>query len=158
AFIGLSLVFLVCGIGLWFNQQWARWVTVGLALLLAAQVGVLLATQGVTLIRIIFIICALSGAWQIWRDFSPEKIADTEDQKRPLLSFVLLLREPRYLETNILAQILSSAWGGDYSSQDGEKTGRFVVGETPVFLINSPGGFFMLNNFSRPYFDNPETV
>jgi len=73
------------------------------------------------------ILAALSGSWQIWKEFSPAQIAEIKGKKRPLISFVLLLREPRYLEKAILAQILSAAWGGDYSSEEGEKTGRFVV-------------------------------
>jgi len=155
----LGLLFLVCGIGLWFNQQWARWATIILALLLAAQAGVLLVTKGPNLLRVGIILAALSGSWQIWKEFSPEQIAEVKGTKRPLISFVLLLSEPRYLEKAILAQILSAAWGGDYSSEESEKTGRFVVGQSPLFMINSPEGFFMLNNFSRPYFDeSPETV
>jgi len=155
----LGLLFLFCGIGLWFNQQWARWATIVLALLLASQAAVLLVTKGPNLLRIGIILAALSGSWQIWKEFSPEQIDGDHEKKRPLISFVLLLREPRYLETTILAQILSSAWGGDYSCNDKEKNGEFVVGESPVFMIKSPQGIFMLNNFAGPYIDqSPEAI
>ena len=149
----VGLLFLTCGIGLWFNQQWARWATIVLALLLAVQASMLLVTKGPNLLRIGIILAALSGSWQIWKEFAPEQIDKDENKRRPLISFVLLLREPRYLETTILAQILSSAWGGDYSSEDKGKTGEFVVGESPLFMIKSPKALFILNNFARPYFD-----
>ncbi len=31
----------------------------------------------------------------------------------------------------------------------------YVVGDTPLFMIGHQGGFFLVNNFHRPYFDDP---
>jgi uncharacterized protein YegJ (DUF2314 family) len=100
----------------------------------------------------------------IWKAFSPKKIAEGED--KPIISLVLLLKEPRYLEARIVAEIVSSAWGGKYSFSDmdedkanhDEVETRWVVGRSPLFLIQCPEGMFMLNNFSQPYWSNKEEV
>jgi uncharacterized protein YegJ (DUF2314 family) len=159
-FLILGLAFLVCGIGLWFNQQWARWATVLLMVLLSAECAVLMLTKKINLLRGVYLPLSLYGSWLVWKEFSPTKITEAARKKRPLISLVLLLRKHRYLEAKILAQIVSSAWGEDYSSGDDaeEKSGRFVVGESPLFIINSPQALFMLNNLDRPYFDDLQAV
>jgi uncharacterized protein YegJ (DUF2314 family) len=66
------------------------------------------------------------------------------------------LREPRYLEASVLAQIAGNAWGGRYAAGEGEveedHQAGFVVGQSPLFLVNSPQGVFAINNFSTRYF------
>ncbi|MFN7140514.1 MAG: DUF2314 domain-containing protein, partial [Limisphaerales bacterium] len=74
------------------------------------------------------------------------------------ISLVLLLKDPRYLEASILANVVSSAWGEEYSAAGDGDTGRFVVGESPLFLIHGPQGVFAVNNFSAPYFNNMEKL
>lgn len=90
-----------------------------------------------------------------WDD--AETDADGRDE-RPLISIVLLLSAPRYLEDKILAQEVQSAWGGDYTSEDEEKADGFVVGESPMFIVKSPHGMFMIHNRSNPYFDDLDEV
>lgn len=161
----------ICGVGLWFNQQWARWIAVAMALFAGGYCAVMMFTKGFTLIRLIYLPVTLWMAWATWKEFSPEKITadrdesgddaegeDSED-KKPMISLALLLREPRYLESAVLAQIVSSAWGGDYSGDENDgETQRYVVGESPLFMVNSPDGMFIIHNHPRPYFDNPEAV
>src|SRR5437870_2981255 len=72
-FTVLGLLFLGCGAGLWFNQQWARWATIVLMLLLAADCATLLVLKGVTLFRAFYLAAALLGAWQVWKEFSPAR-------------------------------------------------------------------------------------
>jgi hypothetical protein len=79
----VGLLFLVCGIGLWFSHRWARWATIILALLLACQAAVLLVTKGPSFLRIGIILAALSGSWQIWKEFSPKQIAGADENDRP---------------------------------------------------------------------------
>src|SRR5256885_1284114 len=153
--IGLGVIFAICGSGLWFGQPWARWFTVFALLLFSGYSGVLLATKGFDWVRLGALICGIWTAWQTWSDFSPDKNAEqqeeedereNEEEKRPLISLALLLREPRYLDSSILSQIVSAAWGETYGhGEDGHEneSSRFVVGESPLFLIQSPRAMFM---------------
>ena len=77
---------------------------------------------------------------------------------KPMISIVLLLDSPRYLEDMVLAGIVEEAWGGDYTSGDEDAQDGFVVGEAPVYVIKCPHGIFMVNQFDRPYFDEVDEV
>lgn len=160
-------VMVICSIGLWFNQQWARWVALSANVLLAGYWVYLIFNRGFNSARLICTTGSLLFAWWVWKNFSPTQIAATtassdvddteEEKKKPMISLVLLLRELRYLEAPVLAQILSSAWGGEYSSgdsDDDEETQRFVVGKSPLFAVQSPEAFFVVHNFDRQYFDD----
>jgi uncharacterized protein YegJ (DUF2314 family) len=102
-------------------------------------------------------------AWQFreaikgWDDLEPDE-EDADENERPMISIVLLLRAPRYLEDKILAQEVQSAWGGDYTGEDEEKADGFVVGESPMFIVKSPHGMFMIHNHPSPYFDDLDKV
>lgn len=88
------------------------------------------------------------------------------EAKEPMVSMVLLLKESRYLEARILAQVVSSAWGGEYEFQDCSEppnldpdsggSGRLVTGATPLFTILAPDGLYIVHNQARPYFDDVE--
>src|ERR1041385_3454925 len=105
--LGLSAISLVCGTGLWLDQQWGRWFTVfsliGFSIFSAEQ----LIIKGYNWVRLGSLLAPLWTAWQVWKDFAPSKDSrDEEDTpKKPMISLALLLREPRYLEAKIFAQI-----------------------------------------------------
>ncbi len=84
---------------------------------------------------------------------------EADDESGPMISLVLLLREPRYLEATILTEIVEAAWGGKYSGDEheDEKDG-FVVGEPPMFAVQSPEAFFMVNNIDQPYIEDLDAV
>ncbi|HEX5219092.1 MAG TPA: DUF2314 domain-containing protein [Verrucomicrobiae bacterium] len=149
------------GVGLWFNQQWARWSAIALTLVAVGFIGFRMSQRGFSFLGTAGMIMGLVGAWFIWREFSPEKIAETAeaaeagDKPKSMISLVLLLREPRYLEARILAPIVSSAWGQEFSGDDTEEDStRFVVGESPMFAVQSPEGFFVIHNFPSQYFED----
>jgi uncharacterized protein YegJ (DUF2314 family) len=153
----IGLLHAFCGVGLWFQQRWARWATVVLILGVAGFSGYLLVTKSFALTKLILLLGGLYIAWQVWKEFAPDKLA-REDDCQPMISLVLLLRQPRYLEASILAHIVSSAWGGNYASIEDEESTRFVVGESPLFMVQSPEGMFIVHNFDRQYFDNTDAV
>jgi uncharacterized protein YegJ (DUF2314 family) len=160
--LGLGVIFLICGAGLWMDQQWGRWFTIVALVLFSIVSGVMMFTKGFTWIRLGSVLAPIWTAWQVWKDFAPTQDGEDEpdEEKRPLISLVLLLREARYLEAGILANIISSAWSETYTAGDEteEESERFVVGDSPTFIIQSPRALFMLHNFSRPYFDDVEAA
>jgi uncharacterized protein YegJ (DUF2314 family) len=115
-----------------------------------ATLGVFLASFGLTL----------------WVLRSRRRKRKAKEAKAPMISMVLLLKEPRYLEARILAQIVSSAWGGEYEFRDtpeppepstpNEGSSMLVAGATPIFGIFAPDGFYVLHNRSEPYFEDVE--
>jgi uncharacterized protein YegJ (DUF2314 family) len=149
---------MIVGVGLWFNQQWARWGAIALTLVAVGFMGFKMSQRGFDLLGTAGMITGLVGAWFIWREFSPKKIAETaesDNKPKAMISLVLLLREPRHLEAKILAQIVSSAWGQEFSGDDAEEdSAPFVVGESPMFAVQSPEGFFVVHNFPSQYFDD----
>jgi len=160
-----ALVLTGCGVGLWFCQQWARWIAMGAQIFLGGYWSYKLFTTGFQWMDAGCVIGAGYFTWALWYHFAPARIAAHNDsdesegeekEQKPMISLVLLLRQPRYLEAAILAQTVSSAWGGDYSSaeDDDENSERFVVGESPLFAVQSPEAFFVVHNFDRPYFDD----
>ncbi len=161
ALLSIGVSFTICGVGLWFNQQWARLAAIAVLLVLGCLGLFVLVTKGIGLKRLFFFLGPVATAWWIWRDFDPRRIAEEAeetDDSKPMISMVLLLRQPRYLEEAVLAQIVSSAWGGDYATEDAEGKGQWVTGETPLFMIQSPHGMFIVNNFSVPYWNDKEAV
>ena len=165
---------LIAGAGLWFSRQWARWAATLLFVVLAGVEVWLVLAKGFSWMKLIWLACATLAAWSIWRDFDPRRIGveDEAGEEKPMISLVLLLRQHRYLEGPILAQIVSSAWGGDYVVLDPDETDcehpdrksdteeliRWVGGRSPFFMVNVPEGLFVVHNHDRPYFDEPEKV
>ncbi len=81
----------------------------------------------------------------------------------PMVSLVLLLREPRYLEGRVLAEILHSAWGltfsvaeGDEKTDDSKETAGkpWIGGKNPIFMANTGTAMFVVHNHERSYFDD----
>ncbi len=83
---------------------------------------------------------------------------DQEGTEKPMIAFVLLQKQPKYLENMILAKMVESAWGGNYSSGDEDQADGFVVGESPLFVIKAPFGMYLVHNHANPYWNNTNEV
>lgn len=156
------------GLGLWLWKDWARWLSIGLLLVMAGFGLWQLSRGGITFVGVMAPLGTLYLAFLVWREFNPRlrEAGGLDDDKKPMISFVLLLKEPRFLEAKILAEIVSAAWGGHYTSNDmesetaseeeaaGKADARFVVGQSPMFMVSAPEAMYIVNNFDRPYFDN----
>jgi len=139
-----GLVTTVCGVGLWFQQQWARWGAIAMCLTVALfYLTMRLLDHTFGIMTLMLVLGSSYGAWHIWRSCRKPTALEEAKGKKPLVSLVLLLREPRYLEARVLAQSVSAAWGERYSGgDDGEKdSARWVVGETPIFMTNPPKAY-----------------
>lgn len=162
--LGLGAAMLPIGLGLWFCAQWARIAGV-VIMLTSSAVGLWMLTRfRVSLVGVVAPIASAAFAWQIWREFDPRRIEAESADRKPMISFALLLREPRFLDAQILAQSVSAAWGGEYVASDieadsprdsGTEESRWVVGRSPLFLVHSPEGLFLVHNHDQPYFDEP---
>lgn len=99
-----------------------------------------------------------------WLNARKRASDDLENDDRPLISIVLLLSEPLYLEDGILAHLASDILGepvGLASDQEADtNTGReaFVAGHPPIFIVHSQLGTFSVNNIDAPYFKDPDEV
>jgi len=86
---------------------------------------------------------------------------ESEEDSGPMISFVLLQRNPKYIEDVTLTKMVESAWGGDYSSSEGveEQTGDgFIVGESPLFVIQSKHGMYLVHNHAQAYWNDMESL
>lgn len=159
---------LFSGLGLWLRKEWARWMSIGLLMLMSGIGLWQLGQRGFTFVGLLAPLGSLYLAFLVWREFNPALLAqvDPEGTTKPMISFVLLLKEPRYLEARILAECASAAWGGQFTSSDPESEtssddpkqetaeSRFVVGQSPLFMLSTPEAMYIVNNFDRPYFDD----
>ncbi len=66
------------------------------------------------------------------------------------VSFVLLLREPRALNNEMVRAAAKRAWGVDLSSQDPNST-DFIVGDTMIFTLETGGHHFSVTMNEGPY-------
>ncbi|HTI72511.1 MAG TPA: DUF2314 domain-containing protein [Candidatus Limnocylindria bacterium] len=170
AAIALGVLLFASGIGLWSNRTWARWPAI-------AVFSVLLLMQGFTMVghkltlsslinlgSLIYLIGAIFVYFSPHRREGPESDPQAKPEDSPLVSLVLLLRKPRYLDARILASYLESAWGGKYTVVDGKSAPeasnspdglpRLVVARPPSLVVTAPTGVFAVHNFDRPYGDN----
>src|SRR5678815_2015523 len=67
-FGAMCLVASACGAGLWFLQQWARWLLIGLFVLMSGNAVFTLATSGFTWVRLLYVLAPLCAAWGVWRE------------------------------------------------------------------------------------------
>lgn len=90
-----------------------------------------------------------------------------EDDSGPLVSLVHLRSSPRYLESPVLANILSDAWGleilvGDEEDDEEDERGDgFVIGTNPIFFVvvkRPVAGALIVHNHDSQYFDDPKAV
>lgn len=79
-----------------------------------------------------------------------ERDDDADGSAKPLISLVLLLRKPRRLDDQKLADVIQKAWGIEMRLHD-PKAIDFVVGVSPTFMIACRGQHFSVHNFKIPY-------
>lgn len=82
-------------------------------------------------------------------------------RRRPenrMISLVLLLREERYLDAEILRRLAGRVFGVEF--EDFEEAENFVVSlqDDLNYLMQFRGQLFLINNFARPYFDDLDEV
>lgn len=168
---GMPLV--ASGVLLWLRRGWIRWPSSALLTLLAlAQMGGI-ASWGFGWGRLFILLGLVWTAFDVFRHFSPHALASSESEAtdgesgpRPMISLALLLRRPRHLDAQMLARYCEGAWGGEYrvlSSGDSprpparDEEPGWVTGRTPVLIVGSPDGVFVVHNHDRPYF-GPRTT
>ena len=172
----LGTCFWVIAILIWQEVRGAIWVGLGVCLLLALAhlLRVLLMQHWISLV---YGISFASIGWGCWDglqkmkrgadqgnsgiDEQSESSDSANDE--PLASLVLFQREPKYLEANILARILQTAWGQPYRSGDepdaADDDSEFnVVGENPIYMITGDQGVFVVHNHDEPYFEELDEV
>ena len=96
-----------------------------------------------------------------WSTDAPEE--DSDEDSGPMISFVLLQRNPKYIEDVTLTKMVESAWGGDYSSpQEGDEDepsgDGFIIGESPLFVIQSKHGMYLVHNHEQTYWNDMESL
>lgn len=120
-------------------------------------------THDLTFWRIGGVVCAVWGLINHCRD-RPRFLAlphsasgdGPDGNEGPKYSLVLWLREPLYLDASILGQIASRAFGLPFN--EGDDCDCFVVGKETNHIMRVRDAWFLIHHWTRPYFDNPETV
>ena len=79
----------------------------------------------------------------------------TESAEEPMISLVLLLRQPRYLDEAILRQSVHQAWGIDLSEAGPDAT-EFIVGDGTPMFIQCRRGTYLVNNIPVAYIEDRE--
>ncbi len=154
---GIWLLF--SGYGVWRNRLWGYWFGLLATAYISIRLGVLLAKGPFDALQLVF---CLSFVWFTVALFMERPRRKKDD--RPLISLVLLLGESRKMDVDSLAQRTSIAWGvpvetakdKDVSQDENVAQKTYVVGTTPLFMIGHQGSFYLVNNFDRPYFDEPD--
>ncbi len=151
-------IILAVGIAVWFQQPWARLGGVIYFLLVAGGKLYQQATTDFSLPQMLAVAGCASLGWALWRWREPPAKA----AKRPLVSIVLLLRQPRFLNDKAVARAAAAAWDEKFSTGDPRQDGNVVSGESPLFVIRTPAASYLLHNQDQTYFDEdkhalPET-
>jgi uncharacterized protein YegJ (DUF2314 family) len=163
-----GLCFAVVSVGLWFRQGWARWAGVGVTIVLLLLGITSFVRDGVSFNNILKFSIVLWYFWALWewdvrKDAAEHEVDGAEGEKK-MVSLVQFLREPRYLDAQILANMASRAWGKTVTAggNEGEKdlpifeSSPFVVGESPNLIAMCDGLFFSILNMSAPYVPDVE--
>ncbi|MEZ5299277.1 MAG: DUF2314 domain-containing protein [Verrucomicrobiales bacterium] len=169
----VSALYLLIGIGAWQENGAAVRMGVGVFGVFAVmRLGTLLLNFSWSKIGMAILFAYLS--WEYWVSLKAMREAEAlgaddgdgggdgenDEEDTPMISLVLLLSEPKYLDEKVLGGILETAWGGDYTSGDEDRQDGFVVGGDGVpFLVKSPQGVFLIHNWPSRYPDiSDETI
>lgn len=162
-YVSLSLFSIgaTIGIGVWLEKTWAIRIALGIALLLTMYqlyllFGVEFSTKRLTWTAIFG--CMLWTAWDCLRKSTTgsadKKSGSNADEESTLISIVMLLREPKYLDETMLQAVIERAWGVELN----EESGSFLVGESPMYVLKTPERMFLIHNHETPYFNDTEEV
>jgi uncharacterized protein YegJ (DUF2314 family) len=171
------------------GQRWSRWLWAAWVLLLIVSQTMDGFLQGWTLMRgaglVALLVMAIAGYFVFFRGAKGGE--SEEEEYRPFLSLVLLLREPRYLDATVLAALASRAWGievtgtsaeepdddddddaepsakvapqeADAGHEDADEDESCIIGDSPLYFGSHPDALFAIHHFDRPYFDDPEEI
>lgn len=158
--VATGLWFLVLGSGIWRKQPWTRWAATVTSMVIAIWGFYLWVKLGFAWSRALTAACASYGAWAFWHELVPDDAPDT-----PMISLVLLLKQPKYLEAAVLAEVLKSAWNlpfevgqGDAEEGKDDKAKPFVVGESPLFMVSAGDAMFVVHNHGTGYFSDVDKL
>lgn len=151
--------FLLAGMGVWRNRLWGYWLGLLATGAVAVKIGLLLLSAPFQWQRLLFLGCFSWFTIALFMERPHRKRKDA-----PLISLVLLLRDSRFMDVHTLAEQVSKAWGipvetakeRDVTEDENVADKTYVVGTTPIFMIGHQGGFYLVNNFNQPYFDEPD--
>ena len=176
----IVVLFLAQAILLWKRQKAGIYVALFTLAIAAIFFGWAIFAKGFTIQRGIFIAVMLFSIYSRWNKFGDllrgratwddsedkderrhfkEQADQANDEEsgddKPMTSIVLLRRTPKPLDDKILLEIVRDAW--DEPRKLGDED-IFVVGESPLFILKSPQGMWMVHNHPRPYFDDKSTA
>jgi uncharacterized protein YegJ (DUF2314 family) len=157
-----SSLMLISAVGIWFRRRWAVWIALAGVTIYAGLIVRGAFLTGWSLYTAGTLACLAWFGWQVRSAWGPEDEDAGDAPRKPMTSFALLLKEPRALEAVVLAKILSKAWGGEWRTGDapGDEPaqGHWIVGESPLFMVGSTSGMFLVHNVGRPYFEDPKAA
>lgn len=156
--LGVAVIVLLIALGKAMGKRWAEWLALLMYLGSVVYLARMWAITPSSLKWAVFLLIAIWAAWTTWRKLRSSSVENDGENSKPIISLVLLLSQPRYLEDEVLAHIIESAWGGDYTNEDEQKRDGFVVGRDKIYVVKSPMGIFTINNFSSSYWQDVQTV
>lgn len=160
-----GLLSVVAAFGAYRHRRWAAWLGLGVLVALVGFSIFFLIVLGTSARRVVGIFGGLYLLWDFWRQtrlWTEDEPDSDQERPTPLVSLVLLLKEPMHLDATILARIASKAWDAEVQTID--ETGdddsgvSFVGGDSPHFIGSHGGGFFAIHNFDQPYFEDVENI
>lgn len=95
------------------------------------------------------------GFWS-WLKRKMGRPATRQSSGKPPIALVLLLNQPRHMDSTTLAEIATDTLGVTFCDDDQEATDNFVTGSPPSFVVKHGEHYFLINTFPRPYMDDPE--
>jgi uncharacterized protein YegJ (DUF2314 family) len=147
----------------WVVSRGARIAIVGSVLGLAFAIAWWLKGRGDLLTGLVVLLGGAALARWCWGKLVARAAAHAADA--PMVSLVLLLKQPRYLEAPVLAEILRAAWDVTFSvsAADEKKSENtsgqpWIIGQNPIFMVNTGGAMFVVHNHERLYFGEVENL
>jgi len=143
-------IILAVGIAVWFQQPWARLAGALYFALVAGGKLYQQYTSDFTAPQMLAVGGCLSLCWALWHWTDLPR----HGPKRPLVSIVLLLRQPRFLSNTAVARATTVAWGEQFVAGDADQKGNIIAGESPLFLVRTAKASYLVHNQNQSYFDN----
>lgn len=99
--------------------------------------------------------------WDYDDDDGSDEPDSEVDHTENMVSLVHFRSSLKYLEADVLARVLSDAWGLHLDTDEESDSDGYVVGEDPLFFISlqrPTAAVFLVHNCDTNYFENPEEV